>query len=158
MANPQVISFQYVLRNDGGEVLDSVGADHPISFLEGSGMIIDGLEKTLRSMDQGERRKVSLAPEMAYGLHDPNLIQSVDRKVLPIDELNVGDMFRAGGDHHAPIVRVVSIEGDQVTLDANHPLAGQRLHFEVEVMAKRPATAEEIDHGHVHGPGGHHHH
>jgi FKBP-type peptidyl-prolyl cis-trans isomerase SlyD len=158
MPPPQVISFHYVLRNDGGEVLDTAGPGHPIQFLEGSGTIIDGLEKALRSMDPGEKHKVSLAPEAAYGVHDPNLIQSVDRKALPVDTLAVGDMFQAGRGHHAPIVRVVAIEGDSVKLDANHPLAGQRLHFEVEVVEKRPATPGEIDHGHVHGPGGHHHH
>lgn len=154
----QVVSFHYILRNEGGEVIDSSGREQPIAFLEGSGAIIDGLEKALRSFPSGKSRRVSLAPEQAYGTRDDAQVQVVDRKALPVAELKVGDMFQAGEDRHAPVVRVVAIEGDKVTLDANHPLAGQRLHFEVEVVEKRAATPEEIAHGHVHGPGGHHHH
>ena len=153
----QVVSFVYVLRNESGEVIDASGSDHPVTYLEGSGAIIDGLERALRGMNAGERRRVSLAPEQAYGARDESQVQTVERKALPVDELKVGDMFQAGSDHHAPVVRVVGIEGEQVQLDANHPLAGQRLHFEVEVTTKRPASAEELEHGHAHGPGGHHH-
>ena len=156
--HPQVISFHYTLRNDDGEVIDASGGEKSVTYLEGSGTIIDGLEKALRSMRPGDRRRISLAPEMAYGSRDDKLVRSVERALLPVEELKLGDMFQAGSDRHAPIVRVVAIEGDSVTLDANHPLAGQRLHFEVEVVSKREATPEEIDHGHVHGPGGHHHH
>jgi FKBP-type peptidyl-prolyl cis-trans isomerase SlyD len=157
---PNVISFHYVLRDDAGEVIDTSGRDRPLAFLEGSGTIIDGLEMALRSMQTGEKRKVSVAPEAAYGTYDPNLVQTVERAMLPVDELKVGDMFQAGGDHHSPVVRVIAIEGDKVKLDANHPLAGQRLHFEVEVVERREATQMEIEHGHAHGSGccgGHHH-
>ncbi len=154
----QVVSFHYILRNESGEVIDSSGREHPVAYLEGSGAIIDGLERALRSFDVGQRRLVSLAPEQAYGGRDEAQVQTVDRKALPVGELKVGDMFQTGDDRHAPVVRVLSIDGDQVKLDANHPLAGQRLHFEVQVLERRPATPEEIAHGHVHGPGGHHHH
>jgi FKBP-type peptidyl-prolyl cis-trans isomerase SlyD len=154
----QVVSFHYILRNEGGEVIDSSGKEHPVSYLEGSGAIIDGLERALRSFPAGQRRLVSLAPEQAYGVRDEAQVQTVERKALPVEELKVGDMFQTGEDRHAPVVRVMSIEGDQVKLDANHPLAGQRLHFEVQIVTKRDATPEEIAHGHVHGPGGHHHH
>jgi FKBP-type peptidyl-prolyl cis-trans isomerase SlyD len=154
----KVVSFNYVLRDDSGEVLDSSGKENPITYLEGSGMIIDGLESALRSLAKGEKQKVSLAPEQAYGTYDESRVQTVDRSALPVDDIEVGAMFQAGNDHHAPVVRVVAIEEDKVRLDANHPLAGQRLHFEVEVIERRDATREEIDHGHVHGPGGHHHH
>lgn len=154
----QVISFHYILRNEGGEVIDSSSSDQPISYLEGSGAIIDGLERAIRSFAVGSRRRVAIAPEQAYGLRDESQVQTVERKVLPVDEVKVGDMFQTGQDRHSPVVRVVSVEGDQVKLDANHPLAGQRLYFEVEVVTKRAATPEELDHGHVHGPGGHHHH
>lgn len=157
MAERQVVSFNYVLRDQSGEVLDSSGQGQSITFLEGSGMIIDGLEKALRSMAVGEQRKVALAPEQAYGLRDEQQVQKVNRSALPVDELEVGAMFQAGEDRHSPVVRVAQIDGDEVTLDANHPLAGQRLFFEVELLIRRPATAEEVAHGHVHGPGGHHH-
>jgi len=154
----QVVSFHYILRDEVGQVLDSSNREQPVIYLEGSGAIIDGLEMALRSFTVGAKRVVSVAAERAYGLHDPSQIRSVQRSQLPVDQLAIGDMFQAGADRHAPVVRVVAIEGDTVKLDANHPLAGQRLIFEVEVVEKRAATAEEIDHGHVHGPGGHHHH
>lgn len=155
---PQVVSFHYVLRDESGEVVDSSPREHPVVFLEGSGAIIDGLEKALRGMPVGAMRKVALAPEQAYGERDESLVRSVDRAALPVDEVKLGDMFQTGPDRHAPVVRVVGIEGDRVKLDANHPMAGQRLFFDVELTDRRAATAEEIDHGHVHGPGGHHHH
>ncbi len=155
---PQVVSFHYTLRDESGQVLDASNQDQPITYLEGSGAIIDGLEMALKSFTPGQKRVVSIAPEKAYGQHDPSQIRTVERKQLPVDELNIGDMFQTGPDRQAPVVRVVAIEGDKVRLDANHPLAGQRLIFEVEVTEKRAATPEEIDHGHVHGPGGHHHH
>lgn len=158
MATPHVYSFNYVLRDQAGEVLDSSGHGHSITFLEGSGAIIDGLEKALRSMTPGERRKVSLAPEQAYGFRDEKQVQKVSRKALPVDELEVGAMFQAGADRNAPVVRVVKIDGDEVFLDANHPLAGQRLFFDVELVGRRSATEEEIAHGHAHGPDGHAHH
>jgi len=154
----QVVSFHYILRNESGEVIDSSSRENPIAYLEGSGAIIDGLEKALRSFAAGQPRRVSLAPEQAYGARDEAQVQVVDRKALPVSELKIGDMFQTGDDRHAPVVRVVAIDGDRVTLDANHPLAGQRLYFEVQVVEKRAATPEEIAHGHVHGPGGHHHH
>ncbi len=153
----QVISFHYTLRNAGGEVVDASNRAQPIAFLEGSGAIIDGLEKALRAMGVGEERKVALAPEQAYGVRDESLVRTVDRATLPVGELKVGDMFQTGEDRHAPIVRVLAIEGDRVRLDANHPMAGERLFFEVSVTERRPATPDEIDHGHVHGPGCHHH-
>jgi len=155
---PKVITFHYILRDESGEVIDTSPRESPVVFLEGSGMIIDGLEKALRSMNAGDHRKVSLAPEQAYGVRDETLIRNVERSALPVDEFKVGDMFQTGKDRHSPVVRVMAIEGDNVKLDANHPMAGQRLFFEVEVTEKRAATAEEVDHGHVHGPGGHHHH
>ena len=104
-----------------------------------------------------EKQEVIVKAERAYGLPDEKMIQQVERKLLPVEEIKVGDQFRAGEDQNAPIVRIVAIEDDKVTLDANHPLAGQDLFFEVEVLSKRPATEEEVAHGHVHGPGGHQH-
>ncbi|RME69409.1 MAG: peptidylprolyl isomerase [Verrucomicrobia bacterium] len=153
----QVVSFHYVLRDEAGEVVDASSKENPITFLEGSGMIIDGLEKALHDMAVGEQRKVSLEPEDAYGAYDERQVQEVDRSVLPVDEVKVGDMFQAGQDRHSPIVRVIEVTEEKVKLDANHPMAGKRLFFDVEVVEKRDATEEEIAHGHVHGPGGHQH-
>jgi FKBP-type peptidyl-prolyl cis-trans isomerase SlyD len=141
---PRVLQFHYTLRNADGRVLDTSRGDTPLACVEGAGQIVPGLEKVLRSMQPGEQRKVVVPPEEAYGVREESLIGRVARTELPIEGgVNVGDQFRAGADVHAPVVTVVALEGDEVVLDANHPLAGQSLYFDVEVTAARPATPEE---------------
>ncbi len=139
------LTFHYTLRDANGRVLDtSRGGGEPLGFVEGSQEIVPGLEKVLVTMAAGERRDVVVPPEEAYGLREVEMVQRIPRAQLPIEgEVNVGDQFLAGPDRHAPIVTVVAVEGDQVTLDANHPLAGATLHFDVELVAVRPATEEE---------------
>lgn len=153
-----VITFHFTLRNQQGKMLDSSIGGQPVQYLEGVGQIIDGLEEALHELPVGTKRAIMVAAEKAYGNRDEKLVQKVGRKKLPVDELKIGDMFQTGQDNHAPIVTVIAIDGDQVTLDANHPLAGQDLVFDVEVVNRRPAQPDEVAHGHVHGPGGHHHH
>ena len=153
----QVISFSYLLRDRHGEILDTSPEDAPVTFLVGSGAIIEGLESPLVGMPLHEKQEVIVEAKRAYGFRDEKMIQTIERKLLPVDELKVGDQFQTGEDHHAPIVRVIAVEDDMVTLDANHPLAGQDLFFEAEVLSRREATSSEIEHGHAHGPGGHHH-
>ena len=145
-----VIGFHYTLKNKAGEVLDRSNPESPLSYLEGSGAIIEGLEESLANMSEGESSEVIVRPEKGYGFRDESQINVVSKGALPADEVNLGDFFQAGGDQHAPIVQVVEVDGDDVKLDANHPLAGQDLFFDVEVVEKRPATEEEISHGHVH--------
>lgn len=140
---PRHLLFHYTLRDAQGRMLDTSRGAEPMGCVEGGGQIIDGLEAELRAMQPGERRQVVVPPERAYGLRDAALVQHVPRARLPVDELKVGDQFQTGPDRHAPVVTVRGIEGDQVLLDANHPLAGQHLHFDVELVAARPATAEE---------------
>lgn len=154
---PSVVSFHYTLKNLQGELLDSSIGGQPIVYLEGVGQIIDGLESALRGVPAGAKRVVEVPAAQAYGQRDESLVQQVDRSRLPVEELKVGDMFQTGSDRHASVVKVVAIEGDRVTLDANHPLAGVDLVFDVQVLNVRAASPEEIAHGHVHGPGGHHH-
>ena len=113
-------------------------------FTEGKGQIIEGLEEPLLQMNAGEIRTLVVPPERAYGLPDPELVQKVPRDLLPVAQLKAGDRFQTGPDRHAPVVTVVAVEGDEVLLDANHPLAGQELHFEVELVTTRPATQEEL--------------
>ncbi len=139
------LTFHYTLRDANGRVLDtSRGGGEPLGFVEGSQEIVPGLEKVLVTMAAGERRDVVVPPEEAYGLREAEMVQRIPRAQLPIEgEVNVGDQFLAGPDRHAPVVTVVAVEGDQVTLDANHPLAGATLHFDVEIVAVRPATPEE---------------
>jgi len=144
MAAPRLLTFHYTLRDAGGRVLDTSRGGEPMPFLEGSGQIIDGLEEPLLQMAAGEQRTVVVPPERAYGLREAELVQSVPKANLPVGEVQVGDQFQTGPDRQAPVVTVVAIEGDQVMLDANHPLAGQELHFEVELVAVRPATPAEL--------------
>lgn len=156
--NRRVVTFHYTLRDPTGRVLDtSAGAD-PIVYLEGAGQIIDGLDEQLRSVVPGIKTCVHVPAARAYGERDPAQVQRIKRTQLPVDgELKVGDQFQTEQDKFAPIVTVVSIEGEHVTLDANHPLAGADLTFDVELVAARPATAPELAHGHAHGADGHGH-
>jgi len=141
--NPRFLSFHYILRDAQGRMLDTSRGNAPLGCVEGAGQIVDGLEAVLRSMKPGETRKVVVPPERGYGGHEKELVQRIPRAHLPVDELKVGDRFQTGPDQHAPVVTVVAIEGAEVLLDANHPLAGQHLYFEVELVDARPATAEE---------------
>lgn len=154
----RVVTFHYTLRDPAGRVLDtSAGAD-PIVYLEGAGQIIDGLDEQLRSVAAGAKLRVQVPASRAYGERDPAQVQQIKRAQLPVDgELKVGDQFQTDQDKFAPIVTVVAIAGEAVTLDANHPLAGVDLTFDVELLAARPATAPELAHGHAHGADGHGH-
>jgi FKBP-type peptidyl-prolyl cis-trans isomerase SlyD len=151
-----IVTFHYTLRDPQGRLLDTSAGGQPISYLEGAGQIIDGLDEALRGLSAGTKQIVQVPAAKAYGEHDPAQVQRVLKSLLPVEgELNPGDQFRAGADQFAPIVRVVEVDGDEVLLDANHPLAGVDLNFEVELTAVREASAEELAHGHAHqGEGG----
>lgn len=142
-SEPRWLSFHYTLRDTRGRVLDTSRGAEPLACVEGAGQIIDGLEAALRSMQPGEARKVSVPPEQGYGWRDDTLVRRVPRDRLPAGEIKAGDRFQTAADRHAPVVTVLAVEGDDVLLDANHPLAGQVLHFEVELMAARPAEERE---------------
>lgn len=156
--NRHVVTFHYTLRDPAGRVLDTSAGGEPVVYLEGAGQIIDGLDAQLRGVAAGTKVRVQVPAARAYGAHDPAQVQQVRRAQLPVTgELKVGDQFQAGADRFAPVVTVVAIDGEHVTLDANHPLAGTDLTFDVEVVAVRAATAEELQHGHAHGADGHGH-
>lgn len=140
----RTFTFHYTLRDGTGRLIDTSRGGAPMAFTEGMGQIIEGLEAALLRMTVGEKRTVAVPPERAYGRPDPGLVQKVPRARLPVAELRVGDQFQTGPDRHAPVVTVRALEGDDVLLDANHPLAGQELHFEVEVVTVRAATQEEL--------------
>ena len=159
--SPRVISFHYTLKNAQGEVLDSSSGSNPLSFLEGTGQIIPGLEEQIALLSVGDKRTVQVEAARAYGTHDAELIMEVPRSRLPKNEgLEVGDQFAGRGpDGEAGAVfTVVKMSEESVTLDGNHPLAGVDLTFEVEITEMRNATDDEVSHGHAHGPDGHHHH
>jgi FKBP-type peptidyl-prolyl cis-trans isomerase SlyD len=143
-AIPRHLTFHYTLRNTAGRILDTSRGAEPLACVEGAGQIIEGLEEPLLRMTEGETRLVVVPPERAYGLREAELVQKVPRDRLPVDDVKVGDQFQTGPDRAAPVVTVVAIEADEVLLDANHPLAGEELHFEVELVALRAATTEEI--------------
>ena len=152
-----VVAIDYTLTDDQGEVLDSSKGREPLAYLHGSGNIIPGLEKALEGKESGEAFSVRVPPEEAYGERTDELKQAVPRDMFQgVDDLQVGMQFQANAGGQTQIVTVVGIEGDQVTVDANHPMAGVALNFEVEVKDIREATEEELEHGHVHGAGGHH--
>lgn len=129
-------TFHYTLRAPDGRVIDTSQGAEPISFVEGSGMIIDGLEEALREMAVGAKARVVVPAARAYGERDEDQVQPVLRALLPVaGELKPGDNFQVGDDAQAPTVTVVSVQGEMVVLDGNHPLAGVDLTFEVEVVA-----------------------
>jgi FKBP-type peptidyl-prolyl cis-trans isomerase SlyD len=152
---PRVVTFHYTLRDPAGRMLDTSAGGEPIIYLEGAGQIIDGLDVQLRAAAAGAKTRVQVPAAQAYGARDPAQVQRVKRALLPVEgELRVGDTFQAGEDRFAPVVKVVALEGDEVLLDANHPLAGIDLTFDVEIVAVRAAQAGELRHGHAHGADG----
>jgi FKBP-type peptidyl-prolyl cis-trans isomerase SlyD len=154
-ASHQVIAFHYKLTDVAGKVLDQSEAGEPLAFMTGTGQIIPGLESVLVTMKTGDKRRVEVEAKDAYGERELGNIMNVKRSQLPEGDVKVGDMF------HGPngeVVTVTAVSLESVTLDANHPLAGQKLIFDVEIDTIRAATNEEIAHGHAHGADGHHHH
>jgi FKBP-type peptidyl-prolyl cis-trans isomerase SlyD len=154
----RVVTFNYTLRDEQGTVIDSSGGRGPLSYLHGKGNIIPGLEQALAGKAAGDKLDVTVAPEQGYGVRDERLVQIVAKaKFGEVAGLSPGMQVRATGPQGPRIVTVVTVDRDFVTVDGNHPLAGRTLHFSLEVAEVRKATHEEISHGHVHGPGGHHH-
>lgn len=159
IAPNKAVSIDYTLTNDTGEVIDSSTGGAPLVYLQGAGNIIAGLEKALFGKQPGDELSVIVEPEEAYGEYSAELITTLSRAMFEgVDELEVGMQFHASGpDGGMQIVTIRDIDGDDVTVDGNHPLAGQRLNFQVRIVDVRDASDEEIAHGHIHGEGGHHH-
>lgn len=152
IAEKMVVNIHYTLKDDDGNVLDSSEGKEPLKYLAGSANIIPGLEKALVGKAVGDAVQTSIPPEEAYGERVDAGIQQVPRDAFPAgQEIEVGMMFQAqtpdGGTQQ---LSVAGVEGDTITIDANHPLAGQTLHFDVKVEDVREATEEELTHGHAH--------
>lgn len=158
IAKNSVVTINYTLTDEEGKVLDTSTDRGPLSYIQGMGNIIPGLESSLDGRSTGDKFKVSVDPADAYGERDEKHVVKVARgRFEGVDTLEVGMQFRAeGGSGGSQIVTVTAIGDDTVTIDANHPLAGKTLNFDVEVIKVREATQEEISHGHVHGEGGEH--
>ncbi|SDK81560.1 FKBP-type peptidyl prolyl cis-trans isomerase /Apo-metallochaperone SlyD [Modicisalibacter muralis] len=158
IAQNSVVAFHYTLTNDEGEVLDSSEGREPLTYLHGAGNIIPGLEKELEGRENGEKLQVAVSPEEGYGETQPSLVQEVPRESFQgVESIEPGMQFQAQTQGGPLMVTVTKVEGDTVVVDGNHPLAGQKLNFDVEIAEVREATPEEAEHGHVHGEGGHQH-
>ena len=151
----QVVTIQYNLTDADGNLLDTTYDEGPMEFITGSGELLPRLEAEIVTMAMNSKKKVVLPPADAYGDYDPEDIQVVKREELPDDlELEIGTELLAEVDEEAEeevTCFISKIDGDEITLDFNHPLAGKALHFEVELTGVRPATQEELEHGHAHG-------
>lgn len=156
----KVVNLCYSLTDKEGKVLDRADKDAPFTYLHGASQIVPGLEAALEGLKVGDKKKVVVSPEQGYGENNPALKMAVSRAQFPKGmEIAVGMQFEAnGGDGEGMIFTIEKVEGDQVHIDGNHPMAGVTLHFDVEVLEVREATEEEMDHGHAHGGDGHHHH
>ncbi len=159
ISNNSVVSFHYTLTDSEGKQLDQSNEERgPLTYLHGAGNIIPGLEKQLEGKSVGDKLTAKVPAAEAYGERSDNLIQELPANMFTgVENVEVGMAFQAQTEQGTQIVRVAGVEGDTVTIDANHPLAGVDLNFDVEVTEVRDATEEEVSHGHVHGPEGHEH-
>jgi FKBP-type peptidyl-prolyl cis-trans isomerase SlyD len=153
IAPNRIVTIDYTLMNENGTILDSSNGGQPLTYLHGHGRIIPGLESELEGKAAGESLKVDVPPEKGYGPRLDSLIQDLPRNLFKEQqEIRVGMQFDATTEQGPRRLTVIRVESDTVTVDANHPLAGTTLKFEVEVRDVREATREELSHGHAHGP------
>ena len=159
IADKTVVAMDYRLTIDDGIIVDASEKGQPLVYLHGAGNIIPGLERELEGLEPGDKKTVVVAPADGYGERDPSKVHTVRKNQFPEGTtFDLGDHVQAKGtDGQTLPARVVGINPAKVTLDFNHELAGQELTFDVVIDSVREATAEELQHGHVHGPGGHHH-
>ena len=155
-----VVSLSYCLKNSNGVELDSADKNQPFAYLHGMGQMVPGLEKELEGLTIGDKKDVTVSPAEGYGDLNPQLRIEVDRANFPKDaDIQPGMQFEGKGDGGTQTVFTVkAVVGDKIHVDGNHPLAGETLHFSIEVTGVRDATQEELTHGHAHGEGGAHHH
>lgn len=156
--NNRVVQIHYTLKDDQGEVLDSSAGQSPLPYIHGIGALIPGLEKELLGKQAGEKFSAVIAPADGYGDYNKDQVFQVSADGFEGDEdLEIGIQVQLDTENGPAIATITGIDGEEVTLDLNHPLAGVSLHFDVEVVEVREATQQELDHGHVHSPGAHHH-
>ncbi|MGE5626436.1 MAG: FKBP-type peptidyl-prolyl cis-trans isomerase [Bacillota bacterium] len=157
IAKHAVVSIDYTLTDAKGEVLDSSEGREPLAYIHGTGSIVIGLEEALEGKEKGAEVKVSVPPAKGYGEHDASLSQKVPRAMFDVENIEPGMRFHAESDHGHRVVTVTAVDAEHVTVDSNHPLAGQTLNFAVKIVDVRNATEQELSHGHVHGTHGHDH-
>ena len=148
--NEMVASIEYTLTNNDGEILDSSQGKGPLVYIQGKQNLIPGLEKELEGKKIGDKFVANIAPEDAYGIHREEMIQSVPKENFAgVADIQIGMEFQAQGPSGVQIIKVVAVDGDEIKIDANHPLAGVPLNFDVEVIEVREATDEEKTAGHI---------
>ncbi|HET8807620.1 MAG TPA: peptidylprolyl isomerase [Methylophaga sp.] len=158
VADNTVVVIDYTLTNNEGQVIDSSEGAGPLAYLHGAGNIIPGLEDALLGKEAGDEVKASIEPENAYGERHEALKQEVPAELFSgVEKVEVGMQFQSETDQGPVLVTVTEVGEQTITVDGNHPLAGVHLNFDVNVREVREATQEELEHGHVHGEGGHHH-
>ena len=159
IADQKAVTIHYTLKDDEGTVLDSSKGREPLGYLHGVGNIVPGLEKALAGKAAGESVQVTLTPEEGYGVRDDKNTRNVPLRKLSQGsdkKVTAGMQVQLRTSDGIQMATVTAVRGDYATVDLNHPLAGMKLHFDVEVVAVREATPEELTHGHIHEPGGHH--
>jgi len=153
-----VVVIDYTLTDNEGEVIDSSEGAGPLAYLHGMGNIITGLEEALLGKEAGDNVNASIEPAKAYGERQEDMKQEVPKELFGgIDNIEVGMQFQSETDGGPVMVTVVAIGDEMITVDGNHPLAGVHLNFDVTIREVREASEEELEHGHVHGEGGHQH-
>lgn len=161
ISKDKVAQIHYTLTNTNGDLLDTSRERGPLLYLHGHGALITGLENALEDKQKGDTFQVEIDSNNAYGEYQDRLVHVVPKSGFLSDEgeeLYVGLQVQVETNNGVALALVTKIEGENITLDLNHPLAGMDLKFDVEIMEVREATSEEMDHGHAHGEGGHHHH
>lgn len=157
VSDNKAVTIHYTLTNPDGDVIDSSRGGEPLSYIHGIGALVPGLERELEGKSAGDNIVVSVSPEEGYGEKSEQLIQAVPKELFHIDgDIEVGMRFHAEAEHGIELVEVVAVGEDTVTIDANHPLAGQTLNFDVDIVGVRDATTDELEHGHIHGEDGCH--
>ena len=154
IAKHTVASIHYTLTDNDGNVIDSSDGRDPLNYIHGIGNLIPGMEEGLEGKSKGDKLNLKIAPEKGYGVIDEKRVQKIPRDAFDDQNVEEGMQFQT---NRGEVVTVTHVGLDQITVDANHPLAGIELNFDVDVIDVRTATEEEIAHGHIHGPGGHHH-
>ena len=158
IAENKVALIDYTLRDNDGEMIDSSEGAGPLAYLHGAGNIVEGLEEALIGKKAGDKVKASIEPAKAYGERHEDMKQDVPKELFGgVENIEVGMQFQSETDEGPVLVTVMAISEEMVTVDGNHPLAGVHLNFDVTVREVREPTAEELEHGHVHGEGGHQH-
>ena len=157
ISDKKAVTIHYTLTNSSGEQLDSSRGEEPMVYLHGHGQIIPGLESALEGKTADDKFTVTIPAADAYGERSEDMLQTVPLSMFEgIDKVEEGMQFHADASGGVNVVTVTKVDGDDVTIDGNHPLAGEELMFDVEVVEVRDATEDELSHQHVHGEGCNH--